>query len=220
MSAPGHVVSRIPRNRRPVLDQLAGGSPRFQVHALVELDVSEAAARIAQAEPRVSWTGFLIATLGRAVAQHPEVNSRKTGNPSSPSIEPTSVRPSNGIGRDGPSWTSPPFATLIGCPRPRCPPPARDEIRSRRVAYATRDDAPGAATARSAAPDSHPARRHPAEHRGELRPRCGHDFSRNVRARLGLGYPVAPLTVILAVGGSSTGPSYATVRSSCTPCSR
>ena len=80
MSAPGYAVRRVPRNRRPVLDRLAGASRRFQVHGLVELDVSEAAARMAQAEPRVSWTGFLIATLGRAVAQHPEVNSRKTGN--------------------------------------------------------------------------------------------------------------------------------------------
>ena len=80
MSAPGYAVRRVPRYRRPVLDRLAGASRRFQVHGLVELDVSEAAARMAQAEPRVSWTGFLIATLGRAVAQHPEVNSRKTGN--------------------------------------------------------------------------------------------------------------------------------------------
>lgn len=63
-----------------MLDRLAGASRRFQVHALVELDVTAAAARIAGAEPRVSWTGFVIATLGRAVARHPEVNARKAGN--------------------------------------------------------------------------------------------------------------------------------------------
>ncbi|MFH8252605.1 2-oxo acid dehydrogenase subunit E2 [Microbacterium sp. B2969] len=80
MSVPGYVVSRVPSNRRPVLDRLVGASRRFQVHALVEFDVSEASARIAQAEPHVSWTGFLIATLGRALARHPEVNSRKAGN--------------------------------------------------------------------------------------------------------------------------------------------
>jgi pyruvate/2-oxoglutarate dehydrogenase complex dihydrolipoamide acyltransferase (E2) component len=80
VSAPGYVVSRIPRNRRPVLDRLAGASRRFPVHALLEFDVSEAAARMARAESRVSWTGFLIATLGRALARHPDVNSRKTGN--------------------------------------------------------------------------------------------------------------------------------------------
>ncbi len=32
------------------------------------------------AEPRVSWTGFVIASVARAVALHPEVNARKAGN--------------------------------------------------------------------------------------------------------------------------------------------
>lgn len=77
---PGYVLSPVPRNRRPVLDRLASASRRFQVHALVELDVSEPSARIAAAEPHVSWTGFIIASLARAVAAHPEVNARKTGN--------------------------------------------------------------------------------------------------------------------------------------------
>lgn len=76
----GYVLGRIPPSRRPVLDRLAGARRRFQVHALVELDVSEARERISAAEPRVSWTGFLIASLGRAVARHPEVNARKAGN--------------------------------------------------------------------------------------------------------------------------------------------
>jgi pyruvate dehydrogenase E2 component (dihydrolipoamide acetyltransferase) len=80
MDAPEYVVRRIPRNRRPVLDRLVGASRRFQVHGLVELDVSEAAARMAGAEPHVSWTGFLIATIGRAVAAHPEVNARRAGD--------------------------------------------------------------------------------------------------------------------------------------------
>jgi pyruvate/2-oxoglutarate dehydrogenase complex dihydrolipoamide acyltransferase (E2) component len=80
MSSPGYVVRRIPRNRRPVIDRLVGASRRFQVHALLELDVSEAAARMAIAEPHVSWTGFLIATIGRTVAAHPNVNARKAGD--------------------------------------------------------------------------------------------------------------------------------------------
>jgi pyruvate/2-oxoglutarate dehydrogenase complex dihydrolipoamide acyltransferase (E2) component len=79
-SGAGYVVDRIPRGRRPVLDRLAGARRRFQVHALVELDVSEARELISAAEPRVSWTGFLIASLGRAVARHPEVNARMAGN--------------------------------------------------------------------------------------------------------------------------------------------
>ena len=70
----------IPRERRPVLDRLAGASRRFPVHALMELDVTEPSARLADAEPPVTWTGFILATLGRAVARHPEVNARKAGN--------------------------------------------------------------------------------------------------------------------------------------------
>ena len=63
-----------------MLDRLAGASRRFQVHALVELEVTEAASRIEAAMPRVSWTGFVIASVARAIASHPEVNTRKAGN--------------------------------------------------------------------------------------------------------------------------------------------
>jgi hypothetical protein len=59
---------------------LVGASRRFTVHALLEVDVTEPRARIVNAEPRVSWTGFVIATVARAVALHPEVNARKAGN--------------------------------------------------------------------------------------------------------------------------------------------
>jgi pyruvate/2-oxoglutarate dehydrogenase complex dihydrolipoamide acyltransferase (E2) component len=76
----GYTSAPVPPERQPVLDRLAGASRRFQVHALVEFDVSEARSRIAEADSRVSWTGFLIATVARAVAAHPEVNTRKAGN--------------------------------------------------------------------------------------------------------------------------------------------
>lgn len=77
---PGYVVRPIPRERQPVLDRLVGASRRFQIHALVELDVTRPRARIVDSQPRVSWTGFLIATMARAVALHPEVNARRAGN--------------------------------------------------------------------------------------------------------------------------------------------
>ncbi|WP_195760579.1 2-oxo acid dehydrogenase subunit E2 [Agromyces kandeliae] len=77
--SPGYTIRRIPWERRPVLDRLAGARRRFLVHALVELDVGEAAARLAVAEPHVSWTGFVIACLARAVAAHPDVNVRRAG---------------------------------------------------------------------------------------------------------------------------------------------
>ena len=79
-TGPGYVVRPVPKERQPVLDRLAGASRRFQVHALAELDVSVATQRITGAQPHVSWTGFVIASLGRAVALHPEVNSRKAGD--------------------------------------------------------------------------------------------------------------------------------------------
>jgi pyruvate/2-oxoglutarate dehydrogenase complex dihydrolipoamide acyltransferase (E2) component len=78
--AAGFTLAPVPRERRPVLDRLAGASRRFQVHALAELDVTEAASRIRAADTRVSWTGFIIASVARAVAAHPEVNTRKAGN--------------------------------------------------------------------------------------------------------------------------------------------
>jgi pyruvate/2-oxoglutarate dehydrogenase complex dihydrolipoamide acyltransferase (E2) component len=78
--AAGFTLTPIPAERRPVLDRLSGASRRFQVHALVELDVREAAVRIRDADPRVSWTGFVIASVARAVAAHPQVNTRKAGN--------------------------------------------------------------------------------------------------------------------------------------------
>lgn len=79
-AGPAYVLQPVPRERQPVLDRLAGAGRRFQVHALLELDVSEAQQRVASADPRVSWTGFLIASLARAVAHHPEVNTRRAGN--------------------------------------------------------------------------------------------------------------------------------------------
>jgi pyruvate/2-oxoglutarate dehydrogenase complex dihydrolipoamide acyltransferase (E2) component len=78
--AAGYTVEPVPRERRPVLDRLSGASRRFQVHALVEFDVTAARERITAAPGHVSWTGFLIATLARAVAAHPDVNARKAGN--------------------------------------------------------------------------------------------------------------------------------------------
>jgi pyruvate/2-oxoglutarate dehydrogenase complex dihydrolipoamide acyltransferase (E2) component len=74
----GYGLRRVPPERQPVLDRLAGASRRFQVHALLELDVTQAA-RIVAADSRLSWTGFVIASVARAVAQHPEVNSRMAG---------------------------------------------------------------------------------------------------------------------------------------------
>lgn len=76
----GYVVRPMPRDRQVVLDLLMRASRRFPVHALVELDVGRASALIREADPPVSWTGFVIASMARAVALHPEVNARRAGN--------------------------------------------------------------------------------------------------------------------------------------------
>ncbi|MFM6848040.1 MAG: 2-oxo acid dehydrogenase subunit E2 [Terrabacter sp.] len=75
----GYVVRRIAREREPVLDRLVGASRRFQVHALIELDVTRAAQQIGAAGGTVSWTGFVIGSVARAVALHPAVNVRRAG---------------------------------------------------------------------------------------------------------------------------------------------
>jgi pyruvate/2-oxoglutarate dehydrogenase complex dihydrolipoamide acyltransferase (E2) component len=75
----GYVVRPIPRGRQPVLDRLAGASRRFQVHALIELDVSRAAERIRTSSEDVSWTAFVIASVARGVALHPALNARRAG---------------------------------------------------------------------------------------------------------------------------------------------
>jgi hypothetical protein len=72
----GYVVRPVPRSRQVVLDALTGVARRFPVHGLVEeFNVGQASSRLAESEPPVSWTGFVIATVARAVALHPEVKA-------------------------------------------------------------------------------------------------------------------------------------------------
>jgi pyruvate/2-oxoglutarate dehydrogenase complex dihydrolipoamide acyltransferase (E2) component len=74
------VLKPVPRTRRAVLDVLHAASRRVVVHGLVEFDVGAVAQRLAESDPPVSWTGFVIASVGRAVVRHPEVNVRMAGN--------------------------------------------------------------------------------------------------------------------------------------------
>jgi len=63
-----YAVTPFPAGRRVVLDVLQAATHRLCVHALVEFDVTEARRRLADAPEHVSWTGFVVATVGRAVA--------------------------------------------------------------------------------------------------------------------------------------------------------
>lgn len=78
--AEGYVVRPVPRHRQVVLDMLSAATRRFPIHGIVEFDVARARDCIAGADPPVSWTGFVIATVARTVAAHPEVNARRVGN--------------------------------------------------------------------------------------------------------------------------------------------
>lgn len=78
--AEGYVLRPVPPHRQVVLDMLSSATRRFPIHGIVELDVGRAKECMAGADPPVSWTGFVIATVARAVAAHPEVNARRVGN--------------------------------------------------------------------------------------------------------------------------------------------
>lgn len=72
-------VQGIRRSRQVILDVLAGAARRYPVHALVEFDVTTAEQRLRDLDRTVSWTGFVVATVARAVAAHPELNARRAG---------------------------------------------------------------------------------------------------------------------------------------------
>jgi pyruvate/2-oxoglutarate dehydrogenase complex dihydrolipoamide acyltransferase (E2) component len=72
-------VQRVQRGRQVILDVLAGAARRYPVHALVEFDVTVAEQRLRDGGGAVSWTGFVVATVARAVAAHPELNARRAG---------------------------------------------------------------------------------------------------------------------------------------------
>jgi pyruvate/2-oxoglutarate dehydrogenase complex dihydrolipoamide acyltransferase (E2) component len=68
-----------PRHRQAVLDVLAVASRQYTVHGLVEVDVTEARRRLRGSEPGSSFTAFVVATVARAVREHPQINARRVG---------------------------------------------------------------------------------------------------------------------------------------------
>ena len=187
----GYTLRPVPRERQPVLDRLAGASRRFQVHALVELDVTEPAARIGHADPRVSWTGFVIATVARAVAAHPEVNARKAGNQilSFDRVDIGATVERHWQGRTRPGHRGDPARPTTGrAPRsPRCctgPSTAPGNRTPQTRADRALVRLPGPAAA-----DRDPDRRDQAGRRRDLRAGGGCHVDRDVLQRMGLGHP-------------------------------
>lgn len=74
-----HRVVPVPHERLVVLDLLSLAARQRTVHGLVEVDITAARRRSARVADPPTLTAFLIASLGRAVALHPELNARRAG---------------------------------------------------------------------------------------------------------------------------------------------
>lgn len=70
-----------PRERRLVLDTLRLGRNKPMMHGLIEVDVTRPRARLREHQDRtgekLSFTAFVLACIGRAVAAHPEVHAQR-----------------------------------------------------------------------------------------------------------------------------------------------
>ncbi|MDT7783397.1 MAG: hypothetical protein QOF58_1816, partial [Pseudonocardiales bacterium] len=68
-------VEPFPPSRRLVTAALRSGRRIVAMHGLFEVDISTARPLLAEHDPPLSLTAFVIACLGRAVAAHPEVHA-------------------------------------------------------------------------------------------------------------------------------------------------
>jgi pyruvate/2-oxoglutarate dehydrogenase complex dihydrolipoamide acyltransferase (E2) component len=71
----GVVVRPFPPGRRLVTAAIRSGRRIVPMHGLFEVDISAARRLLAEHDPPLSLTAFVIASLGRAVATHPEVHA-------------------------------------------------------------------------------------------------------------------------------------------------
>jgi hypothetical protein len=76
-------VRTFPRSRIPTLDTLAWGRKRYHIPVLLEADVTTARevirAQRARSGETVSFTGWIVKCLGRAVSEHPGVHAIRRG---------------------------------------------------------------------------------------------------------------------------------------------
>ena len=183
--------AQCPRNRQPVLDRLAGASRRFQVHALVELDVTAPKARIARRGAARLVDRVRHRDPG-ARGRAPPRGERPQGGQSHPHLRPRRHRRDRrtAVGGATRSSTSSRSATPTGRRAPRSP---RCCTRPSTVP-ASRTAQSGVtaqlrATARAAPADGDPGGRDETARRGHLRARGGRHLARDVLERLGVGHP-------------------------------
>jgi pyruvate/2-oxoglutarate dehydrogenase complex dihydrolipoamide acyltransferase (E2) component len=76
MTRPRRVEVRpFPADRRLVSGGLRAGRHMAPMHGLLDLDVTEATRRLAAHDPPLSFTAFVVASVARAAAAHPEVHA-------------------------------------------------------------------------------------------------------------------------------------------------
>jgi pyruvate/2-oxoglutarate dehydrogenase complex dihydrolipoamide acyltransferase (E2) component len=79
MSGPGRSRGRdvlaFPPRRRAVTAAVRAGRRIVPMHGLIEVDVTEARRLLADRQPPLSMTAFVVAAAARAVAAHPEVHA-------------------------------------------------------------------------------------------------------------------------------------------------
>jgi pyruvate/2-oxoglutarate dehydrogenase complex dihydrolipoamide acyltransferase (E2) component len=71
----GVTVRPFPSSRRLVTAAVRAGRRIVPMHGLFEVDITAARAMLAAAEPPLSLTAFVVASLGRAAAAHPQVHA-------------------------------------------------------------------------------------------------------------------------------------------------
>jgi pyruvate/2-oxoglutarate dehydrogenase complex dihydrolipoamide acyltransferase (E2) component len=72
-------VERLPPGRRQVLDLLRFAHRVPVIHGLLEVDVTHARRELRQRAAGATFTSFVVASVGRAVVAHPEINVRRAG---------------------------------------------------------------------------------------------------------------------------------------------
>jgi pyruvate/2-oxoglutarate dehydrogenase complex dihydrolipoamide acyltransferase (E2) component len=70
----GVVVRPFPASRRLVTAAVRAGRRIVPMHGLLDVDVTTARALLAASDPPLSMTAFVVASLGRAAAAHPQVH--------------------------------------------------------------------------------------------------------------------------------------------------
>ena len=75
----GVTVRPFPSSRRLVTAAVRAGRRIVPMHGLFDVDISTARRLLAEDDPPLSLTAFVVASVGRAAAAHPQVTPTATG---------------------------------------------------------------------------------------------------------------------------------------------